>query len=374
MIYVLSLFSKETAMAPITHKFVVFIAFGYLISSCTKSSNGGGTGGTIPVPDSTVYIAGNTGAYPVLWKNGVADTLSPTFGDANQIVLSGTDVYVAGYYQNTINPHTNSVNSGTDIGQYVYWVNGKSNNIDTLQLIGYPPTVAVSGTDVYFSNGYGWKNGTLISFPATGSSAKNFFFGKVISSFADGTDIYFAGTDTLQNVVYWKNGVLTIAAPYGGRGTTLPLADCMYVSGGNVYVGGMADRGVYWLNGTAYFMQPQPNHNSYLSNVNSLFVSGMDVYNTGAMIPIGLPAGVYLGASYWKNGMENDLSLISPANANTSYVTSSVFVSGTDIYVSGYSRTFISPSSPSIDSAVYWKNGVEYSLHTPGRANSIFVK
>jgi hypothetical protein len=358
------------------HKCALIAIAGFLIAiaSCTKTSNNGGNSGTTTTPDSTVYIAGNTGAYPVLWKNGVADTLSPTFGDAYQVIVSGNDIYVAGTYQNSVNPHSGGVN-GLNIGQYVYWKNGSPNNVDTAQVIGYPSTVAVSGTDVYFSNGYGWKNGSMISLPGTGISGKNFFPGYVIAASTDGTDGYFAGTDTLENVVYWKNGNMTIAAPYGGRGTTQPLVSCIYISQSNVYVGGMAVQGVYWLNGTAYFMQPRPNDNSYLSNVNSLFVSGTDVYNTGVMIPIGLPAGVYLGASYWKNGIEVDLTTNNPPpGANTRYMTTSVFVTGSDIYVSGFFSTSTSPSSPAIDSAVYWKNGVEYSLHTPGRANSIFVK
>jgi hypothetical protein len=137
----------------------------------------------------------------------------------------------------------------------------------------------------------------------------------------------------------------------------------------------MADKGVYWLNGTANFMQPRPNDGSYLSSINSLFVSGSDVYNPGVLIPIGLPVGVYPGAYYWKNGVENDLQVNNPSpGVNIIYQTTSVFVSGSDVYVSGFFSTSTSPSSPRIDSAVYWKNGVEMSLHMPGRANSIFVK
>lgn len=358
-------------MSFVSHNCVLLAAAGFLFASCTKSSN---NGGTTPTPDSTVYIAGYNGSNAILWKNGVADTLSTTSSTANQVIVNGTDVYVAGVAQGQMIYDPPTTLSGPETGQYVYWKNGTQNNIDTFQNINYAASVSVSGTDVYFSDGAGWKNGSVISFPAIGSAGKNFSPGHVIATSTDGTDVYFTGTDTLENVVYWKNGDITIAAPYGGRGTTQPLVSCMYVSGGNVYVGGMAVQGVYWLNGTANFMQPRPADNSFLSNVNSLFVSGTDVYNTGVMIPIGLPAGVYLGASYWKNGVENDLQLINPANANTSYVTTSVFISGSDIYVSGYSRTSSSPSSPPIDSAVYWKNGVEYSLHTPGRANSIFVK
>ncbi len=357
------------------HQYVLIVSAGFLIISCTKNSNSGGSGGTTPTPDSTVYIAGNTGAFPVLWKNGVADTLSSTFGDANQVVLSGNDVYVAGYYQNGSNPHSNLIAGNTGTGQYVYWKNGTANNVDTPQLIGNPPTVAISGTDVYFTDGYGWKNGSLISLPGTGTPGKNFFQGSVVATCTDGTDIYFAGTDTLENGVHWKNGAMTIAAPYGGRGTTLPLVHCIYVSGGNVYVGGMAQQGVYWYDGTAYFMQPRPSDNSYLSSVISLFVSGTDVYTTGVLIPIGLPANVYLGAAYWKNGVEVDLTTNNPApGPNTTYVTTSVFIQGSDVYVSGYFKTFISGALPTVDSAVYWKNGIEYNMHTPGDANSILVK
>ncbi|HEV3223348.1 MAG TPA: hypothetical protein VGZ90_10730 [Puia sp.] len=358
-------------MASFFHNCVLIAAAGFVFTSCTKT-NKGGSGN--PLPDSTVYIAGYNGENAILWKNGVPDTLSSTFGIANQVIVSGSDVYVTGVYQGSANTIPSNNNGGPSVAQYVYWKNGSPNNIDTFQQIGIPPVISVSGTDVYYANRNGWKNGSLISFPATGSPAKNFFTGSIISTFADGTDVYFAGYDTLENVVYWKNGNLTIAAPYGGRGTTLPLVYCMYVSGSNVYVGGMSDKAVYWVNGTANFMQPRPGDGSYLSSINSLFVSGTDVYNPGVFIPIGLPPGVYLGASYWKNGVENDLQLNYPPNANTSYVTTSVFVSGSDVYVSGYSRTFISGAVPPVDSAVYWKNGVEMSLHTIGRANSIFVK
>ncbi len=323
-------------MAFILQKCVLVATAGFIFTSCTKSSNHGG-GTTPPIPDSTVYIAGNNGVSPILWKNGVPDTLSPTIGDANQVLVSGNDIYVAGSYQHTINTHTNVVQNGPDIGQFVYWKNGTPNNVDTPQQSGIVPTVSVSGTDVYFTNFYGWKNGTMINFPAVGSPSKNFIPGRVIASFAEGSDVYFAGTDTLENVVYWKNRDLTIAALYGGMGTTLPLVYCIYVSGNNVYVGGMADKGVYWLNGTAYFMQPRPNDGSFLSSINSLFVDGTDVYNPGVLTQGAPLMNGYPNASYWKNGVEVDLQTNNPSpGPNVRYATTSVFVSGTDVYVSGF--------------------------------------
>jgi hypothetical protein len=363
-------------MAFFFRKCVLVASAGFIFTSCTKSSNHGGKGDTTPpTADSTVYIAGNNGVSPILWKNGIPDTLSPTIGDANQIFVSGNDIYVAGSYQHTINTHTNVVQNGPDIGQYVYWKNGIPNNVDTPQENGIVPSVSVSGTDVYFTNFYGWKNGTMIDFPGEGIPGKNFTPTGIICTFAEGADVYFAGYDTLGNGVYWKNGDMTIAAPYGGRGTTQPLVYCMYVSSNNVYVGGFAVKGVYWLNGTAYFMQPRPNDGSFLSSINSLFVDGTDVYNPGGLTASGQLMIGFPSASYWKNGVEVDLQTNNPPpSANVRYWTTSVFVSGSDVYVSGLFSTSTIPSAPTIDSAVYWKNGVEYSLHTPGIAYSIFVK
>jgi hypothetical protein len=368
-------------MHPPYHNWLLPAVTCFIFASCAKNMSNTGTGpGTKPVtpvtpvtPDSTVYIAGYNGANAILWKNGIPDTLSPTLGIANQVLVSGNDVYVAGVYQGTLITPPSNNNGGPGVGQYVYWKNGVPNNIDTMQLIGYPPVISVSGTDVYYTNRNGWKNGALLVFPAMGSPNKNFFTGYARCTFAVGSDVYFAGSDTSQNAVYWKNGDLNIAEPYFGRGSTVPLVSCMYVSGNDVYVGGMADRGIYWVNGTLNYMQLRID-DSYLDNLTSIFVSGNDVYNTGKIIALLLGAGNYAGAAYWKNGVEIDLQTINPPDASTTYITTSVFVTGSDVYVAGYFTKITSPAVPPTDSAVYWKNGVEYSLHTPGRANSIYVR
>ena len=324
-------------------------------------------GNTVPPPGPTVYIAGDNGTNPILWKNGVPDTLSQTTGTAYQVFLTGSDIYVAGVSQETGMP-------GLFMGQYGYWKNGTPNNIGNLGTAAYPISIAISGSDMYAATTYaGWKNGVMQTFPGIASDSA-FFKGNVKTTFASGSDIYFAGTDSLQNAVEWKNGVSQVVAPYNGRGSTLPLVSCMYVSGSDVYVGGMYDRGVYWKNGVANFMQARPNDASFVGNINSIFVNGTDVYTTGILTPIGLPAGEYPGAYYWKNGIEQDLQLNNPPNASTLYATTSVFVSGTDVYVAGYSITIVSPTATPIDSAVYWKNGQEISLSSPGIAHSIYFQ
>jgi hypothetical protein len=350
------------------HNCILFSVSSFILVSCNKTTNSTGTKTdttVTPKADTTIYIAGENGNNPILWKNGIADTLSPTIGSASQVFVSGSDVYVAGIYNGITNPI--SIVFDLASGQYAYWKNGIQNNIDKFQDISYVPFVSLSGSDVYYANGKGWKNGAMLVFPAVGSPGQNFFPGQVLSTFAVGTDVYFAGTDTSENAVYWKNGNSTIAATYGGRGSTLPHVSCIYVSGSDVYIGGMFNQAVYWKNGTANFLQ-YLTVGSFVSAINSILVSGNDVYTTGYLI------GASTGAAYWKNGIENDLSTAGPPNGNTTYTTTSVFVLGSDVYVAGYSTTFTSPSTLSLDSAVYWKNGVEKSLSTSGRANSIFVQ
>ncbi len=351
--------------------FLIGISCFFLISCAkTNSTNNTRTDTTTGINNGpTVYIAGYNGTNPVLWKNGIPDTLSKTLGSANQVILYGNDIYVSGVSMGSIVYNPPGVLSGPETGQYAYWKNDIQNTIGSFGDIDFPATIAIAGNSVYYANGYGWENGAMTTFQGVLSGG-----GSVRSVFTNGTDIYFAGRDSAQDVVYWKNGILNVTAPYLGRGSTLPLISCMYVSGNDVYIGGMFDRGVYWKNGVSNFLQPRPNDDSFVGDINSIFVSGDDVYTTGKLIAIGLPAGAYLGAAYWKNGIENDLPVITPPDASTFYTTTSVFVSGSDVYVAGYSSYYPPPYTSITDSAVYWKNGIETSLHTPGRANSIYVQ
>lgn len=72
-------------------------------------------------------------------------------------------------------------------------------------------------------------------------------------------------------------------------------------------------------------------------------------------------------ACYWKNG--NQINLSVPANYTSG--ATSIFVSGTDVYISGFVKGPYSPKNPA-----YWKNGVLTiitSTYANSEANSIFV-
>lgn len=349
---------------------IFFIASCFIFIRCSKS--GGNSGGNTPPPTGpVVYIAGDNGTNPILWKNGIPDTLSQTTGSAYQVLVSGNDVYVGGVYQEIKMYASPGVLSGPAMGQYVYWKNGTQNNIGNFVNVDFPAFIAVSGTDVYYANGYaGWKNGTMLSLPGIPSDTA-FSQGAIRSTFASGPDIYFAGSDSNWNAVDWKNGTMGIVSAYNRFSSNdAPFVSCMYVSGEDVYVGGMLHTGVYWKNGTPNFLPRYPD-GSFVGNINSVFVLGTDVYSTGKIIQLGDGS---LGPSYWKDTVEQVLQVNIPPSASASYTTTSTFVSGTDIYVAGYSSTFVTPSSPPLDSAIYWKNGKEIPLGSTGRAYSIYFQ
>jgi len=344
------------------HSGVLFIVSCFIFMHCTKSTGGSG-GNTVPPNDTTIFIAGNNGTNPILWKNGSPETLSQTSGSAYQVLLSGNDIYVTGVIQETGMP-------GGKTGQYVYWKNGSSINIGSFGNVAYSASIAVSGPDVYYANGYsGWKNGTMLSLPGIPTDSA-FSQGTVKATFVSGYYIYFAGTDSNANAVDWKNSTMSIVSAYNRFSSNdAPIVSCLYVVGTDVYVGGMLHAGVYWKNGTTNFL-PHLSDGSFVPDINSILVAG-NVFSTGQILQLGNHT---LGPAYWKDTVEQDLQVITSTSSVTTYTTTSVCVFGTDIYVAGYSSTYTSPQSAPLDSAVYWKNGIEISLHSSGMANSIAVE
>jgi sulfur transfer complex TusBCD TusB component (DsrH family) len=324
---------------------VAIVAVIACLAGCTKA-----TTGTINGSGRVVYVAGDNGNNPVLWKNGVENTLSSTKGTADQVLVWNNAVYVSG-----IDGESLSLNPGGPGGEYVYWKDGVANNV---VMAGVGPTgsgsMAVSGNGVYYVGLRLFKNGVHVPLP--GESY-------VQSVTLNGADLYAAGSDTVGDAVYWKNGVLHVVAhgyyPAASSGTD-PGAFCIAVSGNDVYVGGynINNMAVYWKNGIETRLVPTL-AGSFVSAVNGLFVAGNDVYATAYLIVPG--NGGENAPAYWKNGVEVDL----PLNGATSGYARSIFVSGSDVYAAGWTSSA---------GAVYWKNGVETVLSTGGSANSIFVE
>ena len=333
-------------MNSISHNCFLFISscFIFILISCTKN-----TVSTSPGPN--IYVAGNNGINPVLWKNGTADILSTSMGSSNQVIVSGNDIYVAGTSEvvETLSP-------GGPSGKYVYWKNGIQNDISDVLLNAGSSSISVSGNNIYYTNSNYWQNGSFVTLKGQG-------LGIVSSIFAVGNDVYVAGSDSVGDAVFWKNGLLGVLSkgyyPTSNSGSD-PFALCIYVAGNDVYVGGSTidNTAVYWKNGVATNLQSTIS-GSVVPSVNSIFVSGNDVYASAILIVPTNGGSNY--PAYWKNGVEHDL----PLNGAGSGYTTSIFVYGPDVYVVGWTST---------SGAVYWKNDVETILSARGFASSIYVQ
>ncbi len=172
------------------------------------------------------------------------------------------------------------------------------------------------------------------------------------------TDIYVAGTSN-NKATLWKNGNVTILGENNSK------ANCVFVNGNDVYVGGYVQGNypVIWKNGTQiilptsspFFISPLMEVFASKFGVTSIFVSGNDVYAVGTMsLTGGVPEG-----KIWKNSIEIPL-LPNCVAAN------SIYIQGTDIYVVGESIAH---------RAILWKNGNAVNLagDNYSGANSVYV-
>ncbi|GHV95751.1 hypothetical protein AGMMS50293_20710 [Spirochaetia bacterium] len=244
--------------------------------------------------DNDIYIVGkNNGA--CYWKNGVKYNLSVPAGTAiydsfaNDITVSGSDVYIAGYYYNG------------DHNVACYWKNGVRTDIGSS---GYIYAIAISGGDVYITGTdtaeqpcY-WKNGNIFNLSGTGCPQDIAIVG---------TDVYVTGFDgsSLEMVgYYWRNGTRYTLSGSGIGGSEIA------VSGTNVYIAGAYRSGefakaCYWLNGIQVVLPATANE----SWANRIAIYDSDVYILGSNGGYGFGENgpIPPPQCYWKNGVRTDL-------------------------------------------------------------------
>ena len=108
------------------------------------------------------------------------------------------------------------------------------------------------------------------------------------------------------------------------------------------------------------------------SQAGCMYISGTDVYIGGSVLDAGDPTG-YI-AAYWKNGTVTRFAKTPISTGIISEGISSIFVSGSDVYATGYSFNGFSQYCR------YWENGVYKPIGTgsnpneiSGTLNSVFV-
>jgi hypothetical protein len=321
-------------MRPDSRSFLILVTL--LCGIACKKHNGPAVSSA---PPADIYVLGTTNNGLQYWKNGQATSLPGIPGYnayGTGIAVSGDNVYACGGNATSLLAAYGNV-----------WINGiaspladtAANTVNTT-----PEAIFVDGTDVYVTGIVNYDSTHGI--PYVGDSAVYPIFGKVAT--------------------IWKNGrpaflpsYRLLASGYGGGAveTHSDYVSGIYVSGNDVYVSGgsnsyYADKdssiqfAKYWKNGVLINLTPGLIEKSGTSitgypMTSGIFVSGSDVYLSGYR--------GYNQALYWKNG--NPVFLTTEQTFGAA--ADAIFVDGNDVYVAGNLADSIGNNH-----AVYWKNGV----------------
>jgi len=227
-----------------------------------------------------------------------------------------------------------------------------------------------------------WKNGSPVQLHFDNSITNDRNSGRASAIAVSGNNVYVVGFGTLFSYtrgqlpygVFWKNG---IPADHGSMNLydTYELYS-LAVSNNDVFMAGWGPRAeaTYWKNENRIALTPaySPPNLNILATATSIAVSGNDVYVSGAqqeqLSPVGGWSNVI--AEYWKNG-----NLVKLTDGSKDTYTTSIAVSGTDVYVAGSDIVYVNGADVS-GVAKYWKNGNLVNLtdgSTGAEANSIAV-
>lgn len=304
--------------------------------------------------DVDIYVAGSVKNSANLyiagyWKNGIFTTLGTgaTTSYARSIFVSGNDIHVGGYEANS---------AGKNIAKY--WKNGVVTNYSDGLSNASIQSVYVSGNDVYLAGYDGasrvavyWKNGNRSVLGSRYSMAQ--------SVFVSGNDVYVAGNENgstgKSEAKYWKNGTEVLLE---ASATSDLYATSIFVSEGKVHVSGYEYNSStsktiprYWENGISVANLSSGNTATPTQPMtSSIFVSEGQVYISGNEV---INAKDY--ARYWTSGGIVDLGVNQGTDASFG---KSIYVHNSNVYVAGYEGNI----------AKYWKNGIATSLSTSASA------
>ena len=160
------------------------------------------------------------------WKNGVISRVTDLAGKAeievNNLFVSGSDVYLVGQDKFGAQPSA------------MLWKNGIAETLSDGSKFARAYSVFVSGNDVYVAGDHEgvalWKNKIL-------SKYTNDSYSEAHSVFVSGNDVYVVGRDS-KTATLWKNGI----AEKLTDGSKNACARSVFVSGNDIYVVGFEKR------------------------------------------------------------------------------------------------------------------------------------
>ena len=247
-------------------------------------------------------------------------------------------------------------------------------------------SIFVSGNDVYAA---GWENnaeGVRVARLWKNGAGQNLGDGKYESQansvFVSGNDVYVAGWERgAQGVTvarFWKNGAANVIQDELS-------ANAVFVSGNDLYLGGsfglmkngVRQDGYFWV--SSVFVSGDEVHATGFdgwetnhwrngrsraiagtdASAESVFVSGRNVYLAGWSEN----GGRDRFAKIWENGRMRNIT-----DGKREARAYSVFASGNDVYVAGWEH-----NEEGIKTARLWKNGVDQNIGVEGVAYSVYV-
>ena len=282
----------------------------------------------------------------VIWDlNGCMKVVGESVGEsveAGQIILDSGPVYI-GTGDGAVDAafHNNSIYIADDAGYY--WIVGADNKIERKKIITK-------------SSGYKWPEITGISVNSIGDV---YVAGNVIkkSDRCKTYDDFFKKNACINYSAYWKNGELvkTFREDADWYSEKHVAAD----SKGNVYIPGYRMKShevtysAYWKNGSLKKLTTTLD-----GEATDVVISGSNIYFSGAH-------GHYNGgilAAYWQAG--KGMTKVSkvktygrPQNSVHSSRASSIFVSGSKVYMAGAVNVINVGDVP-----VYWKGKTQHEL------------
>ena len=282
----------------------------------------------------------------VIWDlNGCMKVVGESVGEsveAGQIILDSGPVYI-GTGDGAVDAafHNNSIYIADDAGYY--WIVGADNKIESKKIITK-------------SSGYKWPEITGISVNSIGDV---YVAGNVIkkSDRCKTYDDFFKKNACINYSAYWKNGELvkTFREDADWYSEKHVAAD----SKGNVYIPGYRMKShevtysAYWKNGSLKKLTTTLD-----GEATDVVISGSNIYFSGAH-------GHYNGgilAAYWQVG--KGMTKVSkvktygrPQNSVHSSRASSIFVSGSKVYMAGAVNVINVGDVP-----VYWKGKTQHEL------------
>jgi trimeric autotransporter adhesin len=343
---------------------------------------GGGSDGVgddvyaIAVSGSDVYVGGffsylsdnSTQANYITKWNGTS--WSTVMGNGNNgvagsvyaIAVSGSDVYVGGYFTQ-LGDNTTSANyiakwNGT---AWSTLTSGASNGVNNSVY-----AIAVSGSDVYVGGGFTylgdgttsansiakWNTASNTWSTLTSGSSNGVNEG-VFAITVSGNDVYVGGnftqlgdgTTSANYIARWNTVAGTWSALTSGtfNGVNAYIR-AIAISGSDVYVGGVFNRfgdnltsanSIAKWNGTTWSTLPSGSSDGLFWGVNAIAISGSDVYVGGLFNSLGDHSTSAKCIAKWNTTTSTWSTLTSGESNGVNDEVKTIAISGSDVYVGG---------------------------------------